>query len=534
MDITLQFSGAAGMVTGSCYLLTTPKKKVLIDCGMFQGAKTLRELNYQRFTFDPRSIDVVLLTHAHIDHSGLLPKLYAHGFRKFIHATQGTAQLLNWMLPDSANIQETEVARFNRRNQRRRREQVAPIYTRQDADNTLEHLRVETYGAWFSPTPGMRARYWNAGHILGSASIEVEVGDAEKSPLRLLFSGDVGPNNKPLQRDAEAPSDFDYLIVESTYGGRHRLHLSEEERRQALKKEVMAALARGGNLIVPSFAVERTQEFLFDLLELMASGDLPSAPVFLDSPLAIRATEVFERNMRAPERAAHARANPFRASNVRFVQDAHESSQISQIKGGAIILAASGMCEAGRIRSHLKNNLWNDRATVLLIGYQAPGTMGALLANGVKAVRIHGEEVAVNAEIRLIDLYSGHADHGELLDWIRHRLPVKRGIFLTHGEVEARAALAKEISLFDAPVKVIEPSLDEIFALSGDSDPVLRPQSTPPRLTQAAIKSGVAAWDWHNDYAQLVLQLQHQLRTAPTDTERNQLLQHVKQALKKT
>jgi len=531
MTVTLQFCGAAGMVTGACYLVRWPGGRFLVDCGLFQGAKTLRELNYGAFPFDPRTIDLVLLTHAHIDHSGLLPKLALRGFRGAVHATGGTADLLNWMLPDAANIQESEVVRLNRRNQRRGRAPVEPIYTRRDAEQVLRQIARRDYDSWVEPMPGLRVRFWNAGHILGSSSIEVEIatGRPRHPKLRLLFSGDIGPVMKPLQVDAEGPKDIDLLVLESTYGGRRRLRLDDEQRRQALRTEVATALARGGNLVVPSFAVERTQEFLFDLLELMARGDLPRAPVFLDSPLAIRATEVFERHLDPSERAAHTGANPFRAPNVRYVLDAEDSYQIGQIKGGAIIMAASGMCEAGRIRTHLRNNLWRDRATVLLIGYQAPGTLGALLEQGVKAVRIHGEEVAVNAEIRRIDLYSGHADHDDLVAWAKARQPIRRGVFVTHGDDQARAALGTALrDLGIEAAQIVQPTLDETYALDRGRQPVPIAATAPPRIAAEDLRRGLGGRDWHNDYAALVLDLQKRLREARSDETRGELLRRIR------
>ena len=534
MAVTIAFAGAAGTVTGACYLLSHPGGRVLIDCGLFQGAKTIRELNYGPFPFDPRAISAVLLTHAHIDHSGLLPKLCRKGFRGPIHATEGTADLLEYMLPDSGAIQESEVQRLNRRNSQRNRPEVEPIYTRADAEACLKQIASVRGSDWVAVQPGLRARYWNAGHLLGSASIELEIatGRPRRPQLKVLFSGDIGPINKPLQPDAVAPSNLDCLVVEATYGGRDRTMLSDTERRSELVKLVNAAIGRGGNLIIPAFAVERTQELLFDLLEAMASGAMPRFPVFLDSPLAVRATEVFERHLDRRERAAHTGSNPFRAPNVRFVLNPEESYQISQIRSGAIIIAGSGMCDAGRIRTHLKSNLWRKDATVLLVGYQAPGTLGSLLEQGAKAVRIHGDEVAVNADVKRIDFYSGHADHHGLLDWVRARLPLHRGLFLTHGDEPALAALAAALPAIGVdPAIIAVPKLDETFAIDRGAVPQRTKEQWPARLAPERLDPALRGRDWHNEYAALSLDLQHRLQASGTDKERSRLLSRMRRAL---
>ena len=298
MSVTVQFCGAARTVTGSCHLFQTGAGRLLVDCGLFQGPKTLKALNYSAFPFHPADIYTVLLTHAHIDHSGLLPKLVRAGFRGCIMATRGTIDLCSYMLPDSGSIQESEVAMLNRRNTARGRTEVTPIYTQADAVASLEAFRAIDYETWFEAMPGVRARYWNAGHLLGSASIELEFAGegAGGKPLRVLASGDIGPDAKLLQPDPEAPTGLDYIISESTYGDADRPPITPELRRQHLAAEVRAAHAADGPLLIPAFAVERTQELIVDLVDLMERGDIPSAPIFLDSPLAIRATEVFRQH----------------------------------------------------------------------------------------------------------------------------------------------------------------------------------------------------------------------------------------------
>lgn len=524
----LSFCGAAGTVTGSCYWLQTGSCQFLVDCGMFQGSKTLKALNYGAFSFDPAQIDFVLLTHAHIDHAGLLPKLVKLGFKGPIFATAGSFDLLSYMLPDSANIQETEVERLNRRNARRGRPTVSPMYDRQNVEAALEAFSIVDYEAWREVGEGVRARFWNAGHILGAASIEVEVTTGQRNPRvsRLLFSGDIGPEHKLFHPDPEAPANLDFVCCESTYGGRSRSDPTPEERRHILLREVESALERGGNLLIPAFAVERTQELLLDLSILFDQEKLPKVPVFLDSPLAIKATKVFAKNAAVLEDTG-AVPDLFRRSNLRFTESVEESKMIGRFTGGAIIIAGSGMCDAGRIRHHLKANLWRRNATVMLVGYQAPGTLGALLAKGVSAVKIQGEDLRVNATIRQIDIYSGHADGDQLLAWLKARLPVKAAIFLTHGEEQGLAALRDGLQDSGVPAeRIIIPQLDDVVdLLAGESKVAFRP--VPHRLPSESLRG----LDWHNDLANFSLDLRERLENAADDKARRVILRRVLRAL---
>lgn len=523
----LSFCGAAGTVTGSCYWMRTPHGQFLVDCGMFQGSKTLKELNYRPFPFDPAELDFALLTHAHIDHSGLLPKLVKDGFKGPIFATQGSIDLLGYMLPDSANIQEMEVERLNHRNLQRGRDEVQPIFDQEDVATTLRRLRAVDYGAWCEAGEGVRARFWNAGHILGAASIEVEVDTARRRPrlLRLLFSGDIGPAHKLFHPDPEAPENFDHVICEATYGGRSRTKADPERRRRILATEVQQALKRGGNLLIPAFAVERTQELLADLCSLFVSGSLPKVPVFLDSPLAIRATEVFRRHARDLEDLPKG-IDPFRLPNLKPTLRVEESKAIDRIRGGAIVIAGSGMCDAGRIRHHLKAHLWRRDSTVMLTGYQAVGTLGSLLLQGRDSVRIHGEEIAVRAAIRNLEVYSGHADAAELADWIQGCLPLRGGLFLVHGEEEGREGLRDRLLAAGLPAeRVFLPQLDDVVDLTDGGRPRQRP--TGHRLPPEAL----GREDWHNDYAQLVLDLKHALDAAADAKARGVLLRRLRRAL---
>lgn len=532
MEFKIKFCGAARTVTGSCYHVSLPGFRFLVDCGMFQGTKTIRELNYGDFPFDPEKVDAVFLTHAHIDHTGLLPKLVKRGFSGPMFATEATRDLLTYMLPDSGHIQEFEVQRINRRNANRGLPQVYPIYTREDGARAAEEIRHVPIEQWLDAAPGVRVRFWNAGHILGSASIEVELTEGKgKSATRqrILFSGDIGPDHKTLQADPEGPRHLDYVVVESTYGDRDRSDLSPEARRGALKAEIQAALEPGGNILIPAFAVERTQELLFDLGMLMDGGEIPKLPIYLDSPLAIRATEVFEKH-RGQMEGISGTANPFRHPGIRFVESVDESMALEKIHSGAIIMAASGMCDAGRIRHHLLNNLSNGKATVLFVGYQAPGTLGNLILGGAKKVRIHGQEVAVNARIRSVDFYSAHADREQIIEWIRERFPVTSGIFLSHGEQSVIEALrSRLIKTQMDPNILFVPQLDEVFELGTGRAP--KHYLDKPRLDPASLGE-TAVSDWHNDYAALLLELANDLRSLPDAEARRRMLGDLRRTLK--
>jgi metallo-beta-lactamase family protein len=529
MTIDIKFCGAAGTVTGSCYWIRHPGGQFIVDCGLFQGAKTLKELNYGAFPFDPAKIDMALVTHAHIDHSGQLPKLVKHGFTGSIYTTAATRDLLSYMLPDSGYIQEIEVEHLNRRNAQRGRPDVTPIYTRADAEASLEAIRPVEYEQWCEFGSGVRARYWNAGHILGSASIEVEIatGNSEQRLLRLLFSGDIGPEHKLFHPDPDAPENFDYVLCESTYGGRNRPSITPEQRRAILAEEVKRALGNGnGMLLIPSFAIERTQELLADLCLLFGDGTLPKVPVFLDSPLAIRATEVFSKYLSELEDVGD-RPDLFRHPNIHFTETVEASKAINRYRRSAIVLAASGMCEAGRIRHHLKQHLWRENATVLLVGYQAPGTLGSLLQSGAPAVRIQGEDIRVRAAIRKIDVYSGHADGDELIAWLKSRMPIKRAAFLTHGEDKALEAMKEGMIAAGMPEdRLFIPQLDDEIVL-GDGPTGPRLGAPPRRLPPEAVRG----LDWHNDLARFSLDLREELDKAADDKHRGIILRRLRRAL---
>lgn len=514
-ETTLTFHGAAKTVTGACFELAHDGSRVLIDCGLFQGPRGLEALNREPFRFNAPDIDAVVLTHAHIDHSGLLPRLVRDGFKDDIWCTGPTADLLGVMLPDAGRIQESEAERRNRRADRRDEAPVIPLYTEADSIAAAEQARTVRLGEWFEPAAGIRARLWNAGHILGSASVEVEVGDN-----RLLFSGDIGPEHKAFHADPEAPKGFDHVVCESTYGDRDRDTVTIEERRRLLEAEIKAALVRKGNLVIPVFAVERTQELLLDLAILINEGRLPHTSVFIDSPMASRVTRVFGAH--APHLNDLGSGEVFRHPAFHFVEDVAQSIRLNDISG-AIILSASGMCEAGRIRHHLVHNLPRADSTVLFVGYQAAGTLGRTLLEGAQRVRISGRDVAVRAQVRRIDSYSAHADRTEILDWVAAREPIRGTLFLGHGEAMALEALRRDLQGRHVAAVTV-PEIGERYAL--------RPGEPAKRLATGRTElRDVLERDWQNDYADLAANLKSELRRIDDERARREAIARMKAVL---
>lgn len=525
MTVSLSFHGAAECVTGFCARVRGEGFDVLVDCGMFQGSKTLKALNYEPFPFDVSQIGAVLLTHAHIDHSGLLPKLLRAGYRGPIFATAPTRDLCAVMLADSAGIQESEVEHLNRRNEQRGRPRVEPIYTTPDAERTMTLFEKVKFDEIIQIAPGLRARYWTAGHMLGAASIELMIGPDE-AMTRMLFSGDLGAGHQDYLPDPQGPSGIDHLIIESTYGDRERRRTDTAERRRLLAEELRLAHAAGGPLLMPTFAVERAQELILDLLAVMDQGEAPRAEIFLDSPLAIRATEVFMQ--RGWNRATE--ANPFTAlkaaTNLHYMMSPSESDELEQLRGWHIIMAGSGMCDAGRIRRHLQRLLWRREVTVLISGFQAAGSLGRLLAEGRTLVSIRGDQVRVNARVRTLDVYSAHADAQGLVDWALHRRPIAGQIFLAHGEPDAARGLAERLAAAGFPAQSITiPSLDDHFDLTPAG--VARRDRGRPRLAPGR----AADLDWHNARADLLARLNARLDDAPDDDARAALLARLERAL---
>lgn len=466
--VQLEFLGAAETVSGSCFLVRFGTFQVLVDCGMFHGPKELRERNYGSFPFVPAEIDAVVLTHAHIDHSGLIPKLVKHGFSGPIYATAATADLCTIMLPDSAYIQEAEVERKNRRLSRQGKPLLEPIYTRADADQALTQFRPMIYDEVVPILPGLEIRMRDAGHILGAAIVEMWVTEGENR-TKIVFSGDIGNLGQPIVQDPTFLKDADYVLVESTYGTRE--HADRENRSMRLAEVVRETMAKGGNLLIPAFALGRTQDLLHELRRLLDAGEIPPITVYVDSPLATSATEIFRKHRSffdfETRTMLEEGRSPFEFAGLHYTQSVEESKRLNSIRGGAIIISASGMCDAGRIKHHLKHNLWRREAAVLLIGYQAEGTLGRQLQDGAKKVRIHGEEVMVRAKVHTITGFSAHGDRPTLLDWLKEFSSIKR-VFAVHGDKDAVHGFAQEIQ-DHLGLKVIVPRLDEVFELTSNT-----------------------------------------------------------------
>ncbi len=454
MKIT--FLGATRTVTGSNYLIEAAGKKFLVDCGMWQGKAELEEENYQEFEFDPKEIDFMLLTHAHIDHSGRIPKLYKEGYRNKIYAHKATCDLCALMLPDSGHIQEQESEWKNRKRIRKGEEPREPLYTAEEALRCLEIFQPVKYDEIIDITPEIHARFNDAGHMLGSSIIELWVEENGKR-IKTVFTGDLGNNDIPLLNEPTMIEDTDFLVMESTYGS--RLHIRNDNKAEDFLNIVAETLDNGGTVVIPSFAVGRTQEILYEIDKLKdirkdeefrkKYKTLMKTPVYVDSPLAISATEVFKENMdlfdEETQKEISKGENPLEFPGLKFTRTAEESKALNEDPTPSIIISASGMCEVGRIKHHLKHNLWNPKNTILFVGYQAPGTLGYNIVNGAKTVKIFGEEIAVNARIEYIEGYSGHADQEGLMNFIYSFIQKPKHIFLVHGEEESQEVLKSKI-----------------------------------------------------------------------------------------
>jgi metallo-beta-lactamase family protein len=437
----LSFHGADRGVTGSCHLIECAGRRILIDCGMYQGGRELNDENAEPFGFDPAAIDYVLLTHAHLDHCGRLPLLVKRGFRGEIITTAASRELARLVMLDSAHLQEEE-ARYQARKAARRgtnHEAVQPLYAVHDAMHSLEYFgRTAVYGKALELAPGINATFHDAGHILGSACIYLELN--ERSERRaVLFSGDLGNAGRPLLRNPATPPKADVVVMETTYGD--RLHKQMQPSIEEMYTAITDTFQRGGTVIIPTFALERAQDILFYLREGMESGRLPrSTQVFLDSPMAISATEIFERHPECyePHIAALFREgrDPFKLPGLHFIRETAESIALNRISGGAIIMAGSGMCTGGRVKHHLKQHLWRKDSSVVFVGYAARGTLARIIIDGAQQVSIYGDEVRVRAHIHTINGFSAHADQAELLAWHR-QIGTPARTFLVHGDEDA-------------------------------------------------------------------------------------------------
>lgn len=476
MKIT--FLGATKTVTGSNFLVEAAGKKFLVDCGMYQGNTELEEENNDPFLFDPKELDFMLLTHAHIDHSGRIPKLYNEGFRKSIYAHKATCDLCSLMLPDSGHIQEMENEWKNRKRVRKGEKEREPLYTAEDAARCLEVFVPVKYDEIIDIDENIHVRFNDAGHMLGSSIIEVwakENGREEKA----VFTGDIGNNDIPLLDSPTMIEDTDYLVMESTYGS--RLHIKNDQKAEMFLDIVSETIDNGGTVVIPSFAVGRTQEILYELNKIKEKRDdeefirkyrtLMKVPVYVDSPLAISATEVFKENMdlfeEEVQKEIQSGDNPLEFPGLKFTVTADESKALNEDTKPCIIISASGMCEVGRIKHHLKHHLWKPNSTILFVGYQAPGTLGNSIVNGAKKVKIFGEEIAVNARVEYIEGYSGHADQQWLMNFIYSFEKKPKHIFLVHGEENSQEVLRDKI-LEGTKIDVIIPDYGDVYNLANE------------------------------------------------------------------
>lgn len=473
MKIT--FLGATKIVTGSNFLVEAAGKKFLVDCGMYQGNAELEMKNYKEFDYNPAEIDFMLLTHAHIDHSGRIPKLYNEGFKGPIYAHKATCDLCAIMLPDSGHIQEMESEWKNKKRLRKGQQTFPPLYTAEDAIKSQELFVPVKYDDIIQVAENIYVRYNDAGHMLGSSSIEVWTKEDGKK-TKTVFSGDIGNNDIPLLSSPTMIESADFLVMESTYGS--RLHVRNNQKAELFLNIVSETIDNGGTVVIPSFAVGRTQEILYELNKIKENTDdaefmrkyktLMKVPVYVDSPLAISATEVFKQNTDLFDDEIKEKMengdNPLEFPGLKFTQTADESKALNESPEPAIIISASGMCDVGRIKHHLKHNIWNPKSTILFVGYQAPGTLGYSIVNGAKKVTIFGEEFAVNARIEYIEGYSGHADQEWLMNFVYSFISRPKHIFLVHGEEESQEVLRDKI-LEETGIGVSIPEYGETYEL---------------------------------------------------------------------
>ncbi len=495
MKIT--FLGATKTVTGSNFLVEAAGKKFLIDCGMWQGNSELEMQNAEDFEFNPQEIDFMILTHAHIDHSGRIPKLYNEGYRNPIYAHKATCDLCTLMLPDSGHIQEMENEWKNKKRKRKGEKELPPLYTAEDALKSMEVFEPVQYDEIVEVTPEIHFRLNDAGHMLGSSIIELWVKEGEKEE-KTVFTGDLGNNDIPLLDSPTMIDSCDYLVMESTYGSRK--HLRNDEKAEMFLNIVSETLDNGGTVVIPSFAVGRTQEILYEINKLkeVKNDDefrrkyktLMKSSVYVDSPLAISATEVFRENTNLfePEVIEEMEKgdNPLEFPGLKFTRTSDESKALNESNESSIIISASGMCEVGRIKHHLKHNIWNPKSTILFVGYQAPGTLGYSIVNGEKKVKIFGEEFAVNARIEYIEGYSGHADQDGLMNFIYSFRNKPKHIFLVHGEEDAQNVLRERIEN-ETKIPVTIPEFGETYDVKEQIEMINKIERKLPKTIKSEI-----------------------------------------------
>lgn len=493
ITMNIQFCGAAKMVTGSNILLETKKYNILVDCGLFQGGRKIEAMNYEAFPYNPAEIDYLILTHAHIDHSGRIPKLVKEGFRGRILSTKATYDLCSIMLLDSAKIQEADVEWENRKRQRAGREPIEPLYTMEEAEFSLKFFEDYLYEQMIIVNEDIRLRFKDAGHVLGSAIVELWIKE-DGETLKVVFSGDLGMPNRPIINDPQYIDDADYLIIESTYGD--SIHEGLGESTGKLIDIIDRTVLRGGTVIIPSFAVGRTQELIYELNGYYEyNEDIEEhmkIPIYVDSPMAVEATEAFQLNSSSFDEDAKKLIlkgdNPFTFPNLRYVKEQEESMALNKYKFPKVIISSSGMATGGRIRHHLKHNLWDERNSLVFVGYQAEGTLGRIILNGTKRVKILGEEILVKSEIYYLEGLSGHADQIMLLDWIRKIKSKPQKIFIVHGEEESARKLSEEIER-EFNIETIIPDIYDRYVIEKQAIELSQGAKVEPAYLKRDIKA---------------------------------------------
>ncbi len=531
----ISFLGAAETVTGSCYLVETDQTSFLVDCGLHQGHPEETQLNDKPFPFSIPDIDFMLLTHAHIDHSGRIPKLYVDGYRNPVYATKATAELCGIMLPDSGHIHEMEFEWRQRKNHRAGRKVEPPLYTLKDAVDAVELFESVRYDQPFHPAPDITVKMRDAGHILGSAILEIWVQE-DGQTSKIVFSGDLGNKGIPILRDPTVIDGCDYLVLESTYGDRQ--HVDTEDKVERFVKIINETITRGGNVVIPSFAVGRTQEVIYELNRETSKYEdeltpFMQTPVYVDSPLATSATKIFRQNTDCYDKEARQYIldgnHPLDFPNLHFTASAAESKQLNISQESKIIISASGMCDAGRIKHHLKHNLWRPDSTVLFVGFQARGTLGRRIVDGAKNVRIFGEEIAIKARIEKLEGFSGHADLDGLLAWIRAMDKKPSQIMLVHGEAEVIEKFQKIIQT-KLSLNASIAKLDQTISLGL---PVKRPSVARKLVPELALEHRISAVTKSLDALQLEMatlteQSKDAIQAAANADERRRILENYK------
>ncbi len=425
----ITFNGAAQVVTGSCHFVETGGVKFLLDCGLFQGSEELEDLN-PKFTFDPKEVDFVILSHGHLDHCGRLPYLVKRGFRGKIYATSGTIDISRLILMDAAQVQEEQLKTVNRRRLREGKKRRELLYTLDDVFDTFNHFKPCEYHKWYQVGP-VKFRFLDAGHILCSETVELEV-----EGKRVVFSGDIGNRGKPLIRDPETPPKADVVIMETTYA--NRKHKSFKESVEEFKEAILSTFERGGVVLIPTFALERAQDILYILKKMYEKEELPPCKVFLDSPLAISVTKTFRRHPECLEervlKELEQKGDIFDFPYLEFTRRVEDSKKINDYRGRAIIIAGNGMCTGGRILHHLKHRAWDERNSIIFVGYQAEGTTGRQIVEGAKKIKVFNETIAVKLKVYTINGFSSHADQPQLLDWVKSAAGKNSRVILVHGE----------------------------------------------------------------------------------------------------